>query len=356
MRASIANLIPYNPGMSSEELEKKLGLPVYKLSANESLWGPSPQVANALKEAVNQLKFYPDGAARQLKKGIQAKWCANSENICLGNGADEIITIITNAFLNPEDEVLIPVPTFSQYETAVTVCGGKCKLVQQSSLTFDLKSIRANISDKTKMVFLCNPNNPTGTYFSHQELVEFLNNVPHNILIVLDEAYCQYATAPDFPKSQELLNKYKNLIVTRTFSKIYSLAALRVGYAVADEAIIKQMEKVRQPFNVNTFSQIAAVAALADHEYYQNVKEKTVEQRNKLTNTLQRLGFEVQPSQANFILAYSPQGTKMAEQLLQKGILIRETTSFGLSNYLRITVGPEEIMNKLQEELEAIIF
>lgn len=355
MRASIDNLIPYNPGMSGEELEQKLGVPILKLSANESLWGPSPLVLAALKESLTQLKFYPDGAARNLKKAIQDNGLASSENICIGNGTDEIITMITNAYLNPEDEVVIPLPTFSQYETAVTICGGKCKLVEQANLKFDLSTIASNISEKTKLIFLCNPNNPTGTYFSHQEIIDFLNSVPENVLIVLDEAYCQYSTAPDFPKSQELLNKFKNLIVMRTFSKLYSLAALRVGYAVADGAIIKQLEKVRQPFNVNTFSQVAAVAALSDNEYYQRVIEKTVEQRNKLTNILQHWGFAVQPSQANFLLAYSPRGASIAEKLLQRGILVRETSSFGLPDSLRITVGPEEIMSEFQEELERIM-
>lgn len=355
MRSSIQDLIPYDPGLTQEQLENKLGKTMLKLSANESLWGPSSLVKNALQDGLSKLNFYPDGAGQELKKAISASWHLPAENFCLGNGADELIFLLATAFLNPGEEVVIPTPTFSTYASSVTMVGGKITLVPQKELTFNLKEIARFIHPGVKMVFLCNPNNPTGTFFSHADLELFLEKVPPETLVVLDEAYCQYATDPRFPRSRELLLKYPNLIILRTFSKVYSLAALRVGYAVAAAQVMRELEKVRQPYNVNTLAQMAATVAWQDVEYVQKVVQETVEEREWLAGKLEERGITVLPSQSNFLLAQMHHASLVSARLLQEGILVRNTTSFGLPDWLRITVGPHQYMEQLLACLDKIL-
>lgn len=355
MRSSIQDLTPYDPGMTIEQLEKKIGKTIIKLSANESLWGPSPLVVEAIQNSLAKLKYYPDGAAQELKKALSKLWALPVENFCLGNGADELIQMLATAFLNPGDEVVIPTPTFSSYASSVIIVGGKVTFVPQKELSFKLEEIVQHLNAHVKMVFLCNPNNPTGTFFSHTELVQFLEIVPANTVVVLDEAYCHYATDPNFPRSYELLQKYPNLLVLRTFSKVYSLAALRVGYAVAASAIIRELEKTRQPYNVNTLAQIAVTTALQDEKYLQKVVQETVLEREWLTNELKQRGLTILPSQANFLLVKVNDASKVSEKLFQEGILVRNTTSFGLSEWLRISIGSHQYMEQFVASLDKIL-
>ena len=263
-----------------------------------------------------------------------------------------MIFLLATAFLNPGEEVVIPTPTFSSYTSSVTIVGGKVTLVPQKDLMFDLMDIAGFMHAGVKIVFLCNPNNPTGTFFSHAALELFLEKVPTETIVVLDEAYCHYATDIGFPRSQELLEKYPNLVILRTFSKVYSLAALRIGYAVASPEVIKELEKVRQPYNVNTLAQIAAITALQDEEYLQKVVKETVKEREWLTQELEQSGLTVLPSQANFLLVQINNASLISERLLQEGILVRNTTSFGLPDWLRITLGPHEYMERFVQCLE----
>ncbi|MDD4665618.1 MAG: histidinol-phosphate transaminase [Clostridia bacterium] len=355
MRSSIQNLIPYDPGLTQEQLEEKLGKTILKLSANESLWGPSPLVTDILQKSVTKLNFYPDGIAQELKKALSSSWNLPAENFCLGNGTDELIFMLATAFLNPGEEVVIPTPTFSSYASSVTIVGGKVTLVPQKDLTFNLKEIARFIHPGVKIVFLCNPNNPTGTFFSHAELELFLKKVPPKTLVVLDEAYGHYATDDRFPRSRELLKKYSNLIILRTFSKVYSLASLRVGYAVAAPQVIKELEKIRQPYNVNTIAQMAATAALQDEKYLQKVIKETVREREWLTQELRQKGLTVLPSQSNFLLVRINNASLVSEKLLQEGILVRNTTSFGLPDWLRITLAPHQYMEQFVQYLEKIL-
>lgn len=356
MRSSIQDLTPYDPGMTLEQLEQKLNKPIIKLSANESLWGASPLVKEALQKAFTNLNYYPDGAASELKETLASAWNLTVDNFCLGNGTDEVISLLAMALLNPSDEVVIPEPTFSSYGSSVTIAGGKIISVSQPNLTFNLEEIAQFIHADIKMVFLCNPNNPTGTFFTHEELDAFLKNVPQETLVILDEAYCHYATDPQFPRSQELLKKYRNLVILRTFSKVYSLAALRVGYAVADQQIIRELEKVRQPYNANIPAQIAAVTAFKDVDYLQNVVSETVRERKWLTEKLVQQGLTVLPSQSNFLLVKINNAVQIGDRLLQEeGILIRNTSSFGLPDWLRITIGPHCYMERLISFLKKIL-
>ncbi len=355
MQKSIRDLVPYDPGLTLEQLEKKVGKKIIKLSANESLWGPSPLVKTALQEAFNNLNYYPDGVAAELKKALASCWNLPEENFCLGNGTDELIFLLTNAFLNPGDEVVIPTPTFSSYASSVKIVGGKVKPIPQEKLSFKLTEIAEAIHTGVKMVFLCNPNNPTGTFFKHGELEVFLKKVAPETLVILDEAYCQYATDPQFPVARELVNKYPNLIVLRTFSKVYGLAALRVGYAVAHKDVITELEKVRQPYNVNIPAQIAALAAWQDEVYRQKVVKETVEERVWVTETLQQKGLKVLPSQSNFLLVQHHDAELIEERLLQEGFLIRHTASFGLPDWFRITIAPHQEMKLFMDSLERVL-
>ena len=356
MRENIKSITPYNPGTPISELEKQIGKPIVRLYANESLWGPSPAVMNFLKNCQVELLFYPDGGAVLLKEALAAHWHLNIENFCVGNGTDEIIFMLANAFLNPNDEVVIPTPTFSEYATAVQVAGGKINYAPQPYLSFNLKEVIKSVNERTKMVFLCNPNNPTGTFFTHQDISDFLLAVPAETLVVLDEAYCHYANSPMFPSAGTLLKQFPNLIVLRTFSKVYSLAALRIGYAVANPLLISILGKVRQPFNANAVAQKAAVLALGEENYKEKVVRETIAERTWLTEQLLELDLKVLPSQSNFLLVQIEAGAaSVADKLLADGILVRNTGSFGLPDWLRISVGPHTYMEQLVASLKGIL-
>ena len=355
MRNSIQDVVPYDPGLTISQLEQKVGKKIIKLSANESLWGPSPLVKKALQEAFNNLNYYPDGAALELKKALALRWNLSEENFCLGNGTDELIFLLTSTFLDPGDEVAIPTPTFSSYASSVKIVGGKIKLIPQEKLTFNLTEIAEAIHTGVKMVFLCNPNNPTGTFFTQSELELFMQKIPPKTLVILDEAYCQYATDPQFPVVQKLVNKNPNLIVLRTFSKVYGLAALRVGYAVAPQKVITELEKVRQPYNINIPAQIAALAAWQDEVYRQKVVQETVAERVWLIEKLQQKGLTVLPSQSNFLLVQHQEAHLIEERLLKEGFLIRHTASFGLPDWFRITIAPHQEMTLFIDSLERVL-
>lgn len=355
MLKSIRKLTPYDPGLTTEQLERKIGKKITKLSANESLWGPSPKVYEALQQAWPMLHYYPDGAALQLKGLLAAGWDLPQEHFCLGNGADELISILANTFLNPGDEVVIPTPTFSSYATAAQIVGSNVRLIAQSDLTFHLAELAEALHGETKMVFLCNPNNPTGTFFPQSELELFLAKISTDTLVILDEAYCHYANEREYPNSQLLLKRHPNLIVLRTFSKVYGLAALRVGYAVATPKIIRELEKVRQPYNVNTVAQVAAVTAWLDEVYLHQVIQETVTERELLTETLRKLGFVVLPSQANFVLVQHQKAQLICNLLLQEGYLVRDTASFALPDWFRITIGPASKMNSFVDSLRKVL-
>lgn len=355
MLKSIQKLTPYDPGLTIEQLERKIGKKITRLSANESLWGPSPKVYEALQQVSSTLHYYPDGAAVQLKGLLAAGWDLPQEHFCLGNGTDELITILANTFLNTGDEVIIPTPTFSSYATAAQIVGSNVRLIAQSDLSFHLAELAEAMSRETKMVFLCNPNNPTGTFFPQSELELFLAKISADTLVILDEAYCHYANERNYPDSQVLLKKHSNLIILRTFSKVYGLAALRVGYAVAVPKLIRELEKVRQPYNVNTVAQIAAVAAWLDEEYLHQVIQETVAERERLTETLRKLGFLVIPSQANFVLVQHQKAQLVCDLLLQEGYLVRNTASFALPDWFRLTIGPSSKMNSFVDSLQKVL-
>ena len=334
LREDLADLPPYAAG--------KLKPGAIKLASNENPWGPSPLALEAIKAHLDRSHIYPDGGAQALKSALATHWNLSESQFTVGNGSDEVLSLLAGAYIRPSDNALIANHTFSEYQFSVRLFGGTLKKVPLTDYTFDLEAFSQAVDDKTRMVFLCNPNNPTGTYFRHEALERFLKKLSPEVLVVLDEAYAHYADAPDFPRSKQLLAQFPNLVVLRTFSKVYGLAALRVGYAVSSPAIARDLSVVRQPFNVGSLSQAAAQAALGDEEFLRHSLETNRSERDRLTRELGR-SLRVLPSQANFVAVHVKTDAAVVFQALaEAGVTIRPLASFGLPDWVRITVGTPE--------------
>jgi histidinol-phosphate aminotransferase len=335
LREDLRDLKPYVAG--------KLIPGLVKLSSNENPRGPSPKALEALAQAASELHLYPDGAATELRKTLAELYKLKPGNFLVGNGSDEVFTLLAGAFIRPGDHGLTAQETFSEYTFAVRLFGGLVDKVPLSQGFYDLDAIAAAIVPKTRIIFLCNPNNPTGTAFNQRQLEEFLGRVPPTVLVVLDEAYGHYAQMPDFPQSFSLLERWPNLVVSRTFSKIYGLASLRLGFIAASEAVIRDVSVVKQPFNVGNMTQKAGIAALHDLRF---VNESLALNREGLEFWNQKLatrGLSPYPTQANFFcLEVGRDAQAVAAAMIEGGVTIRPLTSFGLPNAIRITTGTPE--------------
>ena len=315
-----------------------------RLSANENPLGPSPEALEAISTVLKDINRYPDGAGRGLKKKLARRMKLLPHHIILGNGSNEIFELAARTFLQKEEEVLLPEPTFAYYRIAAQAQGGRCISVPLKDFKIDLLGMANKVSAKTKLIFLSNPNNPTGTIFTRSEFNGFLACLPTQVVVVVDEAYGEYVTAPEYPRSQEYVQGEQWLIATRTFSKFYGLAGLRIGYGMARKELIDQMEKARQPFSVNLLAQTAAEAALEDEEHRKKTARLNKEGKRYLCGELIRLGISSVPSEANFILVhFGPHVSQVMEELMQAGIVVRGMAGYGLEEYIRVTIGlPEE--------------
>ncbi len=347
-RSCVATIPPYIPGKPIEEVERELGLSgIIKMASNENPLGPSNEVRQVIMQAIERVAYYPDANNYQLKNVLADELGVTPENLLLGNGLDDVNRILAETFLEPADETIIPDPTFSQYETVTRLMNAKPVLVRGESWEHDLKAIHQAITPQTKLIYLCNPNNPTGTIIKTEPLVEFLKQVPENILVILDEAYADFADDPEFPNGIKLLADFPNLVVFRTFSKLHGMAGLRLGYAVAAVEIIAEMNKIKDPFNVNLLAQSAGVAALASKKHIRLSKELVFTGREQFYQELDWTGLKYQPTQANFILIDCGRDTsELYQYLLRKGIIVRPTHSFGLPNCIRVTFGTAEQNNR----------
>lgn len=337
----IEELIPYPPGKPIEELEREYGISnSIKLASNENALGPSPMAVKAVKEALTGLHRYPDGSGYYLKERLSGFYGVDQRNIILGNGSNEIIELLARTFLQPGDEVITAAPTFVVYRLICQAAGGKGIFVPLKELTYNLKAMSDRITDRTKLIFIANPNNPTGTIVRKKEFDAFIDSIPDDVIIVLDEAYIEYVTDPDFPTGMDYWDRDKMVIVLRTFSKIYGLAGLRIGYGIANEYLIQCMNKVRQPFNVNSLAQTGALAAIDDREHIERSKKNNMEGLKFLFTELEGLGFKCVPTQSNFFLIkVGGDGEEVYKRLLYKGVIVRPMNSYGLKEYIRITVG-----------------
>ncbi|MDI6792972.1 MAG: histidinol-phosphate transaminase [bacterium] len=344
-RPNVLKVQLYEPGKPVSEVTRELGLTdVVKLASNENPWGPSPKALSALKGSLADINRYPDGGGFYLKEALSAKLGVDPDWIILGNGSDEIGGLLTLTYLDPGDEAVVGDPAFIRYAQNVTLVGGEGISVKLREFTHDLPAMAAAVTPKTKLVFIANPNNPTGTMVTQQEVDNFLHRIPSSVLVVLDEAYYEYIDREDFPKSLEILKERENILILRTFSKIHGLAGLRIGYGIGRPEVISAINRVRPPFNVNSVAQEAALAALDDEEYIEQCRRLNQEGYAYLTQELKRLGIRFVSSVANFILVDVGQDArKVYERLMAEGVIVRPMGGYGLTTHLRVTIGrPEE--------------
>jgi histidinol-phosphate aminotransferase len=337
----IASLSPYVPGKPIEELQRELGLSrVVKLASNENPLGPSPKAMAALAGAETTLHRYPDGGAYRLRQAIADRWKVAMDQVILGNGSDEILGLLARAFLAPGDEAVMADCTFVIYKMEVTAAHGKPVVVPLREWTHDLEAMAAAVTPRTRLLFVCNPNNPTGTMVSAEAVQRLMANVPEDVLVVFDEAYFEYVRHPHFPDALDYVKRGRNAIVLRTFSKIYGLAGLRIGYGVTTPEINNYLNRVRPPFNANTLAQRAALAALGDDEHVARSRAVNAAGMEQIGNGLRALGFDPVPSEANFLyFDVRRDGRQVFDALLREGIIVRHIEG----TMLRVTIGqPEE--------------
>ncbi|WP_280768217.1 histidinol-phosphate transaminase [Salipaludibacillus daqingensis] len=353
VKQSMVGLEPYKPGKPIEEVKRELGLDeVIKLASNENPYGSSAKVEKAIIEEFQNIAVYPDGYARELRIKTADHLGVNVEQLIFGNGSDEVILILCRSFLTAKDNIVTADPTFSQYAHNAVIEGTEIKAVPLINGVHDLDEMLNQIDEHTKMVFVCNPNNPTGTYVNDEAFMSFLKQVPKDVLVISDEAYSEYVTAEDYPNTLPLLDEYPNLMILRTFSKAYGLASLRVGYGVASAKLIREIDPGRGPFNTNTIAQKAALTALDDQKFIQSCYEKNKQEMKKYEDFCEKNGFEYYPSQANFILMdLKKPGTDIFNYLLAKGFITRNGEALGFPTSVRITIGTPEQNDKIIAEL-----
>jgi histidinol-phosphate aminotransferase len=346
VNAHIRALRPYEPGKPIQELERELGIRgAIKLASNESPLGPSARALEALREASGELNRYPEDDCPYLKRELAAALGVGPAQLICGAGSDEILDLLARCFLGPGDEAVFPWPSFAMYPIAVAGIGAMPVPVPlDPELRPDVDALAAAVSARTRLLLLSNPNNPTGTSIGADEFERLLDAVPERVVIVADEAYCEYVRRPDFPLSIAAIARRRTLVVLRTFSKVYGLAGLRVGYGIGDAELIALIGRARHPFNVNSLAQAAARAALGDPEHVARVRELTHRGLDQLEKGARELGLRCTPSDANFLLIEVGEAApRLYEALLRQGVITRPMAGFGLTRHLRVTAGlPEE--------------
>lgn len=343
-KEQILGLTPYQPGKSIAEVKRQYGLEeIVKLASNENPFGSSKEVQRVIKEYDASLALYPDGYATDIRGALSEYLGVSPAQLIFGNGSDENIQIISRALLQPGYNTVMATPTFPQYKHNAILEGAEVREAPLKDGEHDLEEMLKLIDDKTNIVWLCSPNNPTGTYIKEDELLSFLERVPSETLVVLDEAYYEYVVAEDYYHSLALVDKFENLIVLRTFSKVYGLASLRIGYGVAQEKLIRTLEPAREPFNANTFAQLAAVAALQDQDYVEACKGKNREGLEQFYQFCDEHNLSYYKSQGNFILIdFKVDGNSVFQYLLERGYIVRSGQALGFPTSVRITVGSKE--------------
>jgi histidinol-phosphate aminotransferase len=339
--AGVQKLIPYKAGKPIEELERELGLThIIKLASNENPFGAGSKALAAIQTALPDLGLYPDGSGFRLKQALAEKYAVDAGQITLGNGSNEILELLARAFLTPELEVIFSQHAFAVYPIVTQAVGATAVVVPAVNYGHDLAAMRQAVTDKTRLVFIANPNNPTGTLLAHADLEAFISALPETVICVLDEAYFEFVQRSSAENSIDWLKKYPNLVITRTFSKAYGLAGLRVGYGLSSPEIADILNRVRQPFNNNSLALVAAEAALADTEHLQNTLANNTAGMQLLTDGFKSLGLAWIPSAGNFVAVELRQaGQPIYEDLLRKGVIVRPVGVYELPNHLRISIG-----------------
>lgn len=350
---NIKSITPYVPGKPLEELERELGISgSIKLASNENPLGPSPKAMAAVKKAVEGLNRYPDGSGFYLSQALAKKYSVELSRIILGNGSNELLELVVRTFVQPGDETISADPSFVVYKLVTQTVGGTNVIVPCKDMRHDLDAMAERITAKTRIVFIANPNNPTGTMNTIAEMDRFMEKVPESVIVVVDEAYFEYVTHSEYPDSLDYLNKGGNILALRTFSKIYGLAGLRIGYGITTPEIAELMNKVRQPFNTNSLAQVGALAALADRKHVEKSVAINNEGKQFLYQSFQRLGITFIPTETNFIMFKTAlDGKDLYNGLLKTGVIIRPMGP----KRLRVTIGLPEENKRFVEELEKIV-
>ncbi len=341
--AGVRQLVPYKPGKPIEELERELGLGrIIKLASNENPLGPGKKALAAIQAILPELALYPDGNGFQLKQALAKKYAVDVDQITLGNGSNEILELVARAFLTPEHEVVFSQHAFAVYPIVTQAMGATAVVAPALNYGHDLDAMFEGITKKTRLVFIANPNNPTGTLLSQASLERFIGALPDTCVCVLDEAYFEFVSRAESINSIDWLKKFPNLLITRTFSKAYGLAGLRVGYGLSSPQLADILNRVRQPFNNNSLALAAAEAALADDEHLQQTIKVNALGMQQLTDGFKNLGLEWTPSAGNFVLVDLKQaGQPVYEALLRKGVIVRPVGVYELPDHLRISIGTE---------------
>ncbi|WLR56554.1 histidinol-phosphate transaminase [Mesobacillus subterraneus] len=343
-KEQLLKLKPYQPGKSIAEVKRQYGLSeIVKLASNENPFGSSEKVKNEIAGYADKFSVYPDGYATELRTHLADHLGVKEGEIILGNGSDEIIQMIARGLLTPHTKTVMAAPTFPQYKHNGIIEGCEITEIPLVNGAHDLNGMAAAVDDRTTVVWLCSPNNPTGVYITEEELTAFMARVPSHVLVVLDEAYFEYVTAEDYHDSLRLLKQYQNLIILRTFSKIYGLASFRVGYGIAHEDTISALEPVREPFNVNSLAQAAAIAAIDDQDFVKECKRENEAGLEQFYQFCDSAGLSYYPSQGNFILInFKRDGQEVFQFLLERGYIVRSGTALGFPTSVRITIGSKE--------------
>src|SRR5277367_6022546 len=336
----IQGLPTYVPGRPVEEVEQDLKIHAVKLASNENPLGPSPKAMEAARRALGEANWYPDGGSKRLREVLAARYAVRADEIFVGLGSSEIIDLASRVLLKPGSEGITSEGSFALFSIAIRASGGKLILTPLRNYTFDLDAIARAVTPQTRIVYIANPNNPTGTAFGAAEFSAFLQRVPGDVLIVYDEAYIEYAERPDLPDWRELYKQYNNLLTLRTFSKVYGLAGLRIGYGIGHPTLVAEMNKLRTPFNVTSVGQAAALAALDDPDHVRRSVESNRTERKRLFESLTALGLSPVPSETNFLLVpIGPHAKALCDELLHEGVIVRPMAWMGFPEAIRISVG-----------------
>ena len=350
---TIASLSPYSPGKPLSELERELGISeAIKLASNENPWGPSPKALQVLEQASASLHRYPDGGAHALREALAKKWQMPQDQILVGNGSDEVISLLIKTFLAPGDEAVMADLTFVMYRLSVLGGHGVLVEVPLNNWMHDLPAMVEAVTDRTRLFFICNPNNPTGTMLSAKEINAALAKIPDHVVVVFDEAYYEYVRDVEYPDSLGYVRDGRPVVVLRTFSKIYGLAGLRVGYGITTSEIANYVNRVRPPFNVNSLAQEAAQAALLDDEHVAKSRAMNEAEMTFLEEGLTKMGFTTIPTQANFIyFDVGMDGAVLYDALLREGVIVRHIRG----SMIRVTIGQPTENRRLLEALDQVL-
>ncbi len=353
----VRGLEPYQPGKPVEELEREYGVrDAIKLASNENPLGPSPRALDALARALPGIARYPDGGGFALKHAIARRHAVAPECVTIGNGSNDILELAARCFATTGDEVVFSQHAFAVYPIVTQAVGARATVVPARNWGHDLDAMLRAMNERTKLVFIANPNNPTGTWIGRKALDRFLAAVPQRVIVVLDEAYFEYVEEPDYPNGMEWIGRYPNLLVARTFSKAYGLAGLRVGFGVSDAALADLLNRVRQPFNVSSLAQAAAVAAIEDSDHLERSRQVNREGMRQLIDGFRALGLGYIPSVGNFLSVELPlAGRAVYEGLLREGVIVRPVANYGMPHHLRVTVGLPQDNSRFLQGLKKVL-